>query len=93
MTVIAWLIKKCPNFYFLPSLYCDQIFTKRGVISEKMSLAYWESVGFTPLPLYECAESEATHWVVNGEYGLFDKESAESARYLKKLVVSVKLST
>jgi len=90
MIAIAWLIKKCPNFYFLPSQHYDKIFTNRGSSTEKMSLEYWESIGFTSIPLFQCDESDATYWIVNGDYGVFDKESAEAARHLNKSVVPVK---
>lgn len=89
MEPIAWLIPKCPNFYFLPSLWYDQIFTRRGTVDEKMSLAYWESVGFPSIPLTPCEEEKATLWVVNNAYAAIDAESANAARFLGKSVVPV----
>lgn len=88
---IAWLVKDCPNFYFLPSMYYDQMFLDRGDVGKKMSLAYWESVGFVSLPLYRCEDERATHWIVNNNYALFDTESADAARALNKEVVPVRL--
>lgn len=62
----AWLIRNCPNFYFMPSLRYDRIFTTWGQIDDKMSPAYWQTRGFKVEPLIECSEDDATHWLVDG---------------------------
>lgn len=86
----GWIIHKCPDFYFMPSLRYDQIFTQYGSVDEKMSCAYWVSVGFEAIPLYECINEEAEYWIVNDNYGVFDLESAKASIFLGKSVIPVK---
>ena len=66
-TITAWLVRNCPDFYFMPSLHYDRIFTAWGQIDDKMSPAYWQTRGFKVESLVECDEQEATHWLVDGK--------------------------
>ena len=65
-TITAWLVRNCPNFYSMPSMHYDRIFTTWGSLESKMCPAYWQSRGFKVEPLVECAEEVATHWIVDG---------------------------
>lgn len=87
----AWLIKNAPDFYFMPSLHYDRIFPKWGVVEGKHhSPAYLVTRGYDAIPLYQCEESEAEYWLVNSDYGVFDKESTDCARAVGKMVVPLK---
>jgi hypothetical protein len=86
-----WLIKNCPNFYFMPSICYDRIFVQwEDQEITNMSPNYWSEKGFPAIELIECDEADATYWIVNSEYGAFCAESAQSARNLGKTVKPVK---
>lgn len=76
----AWLIKNCPNFYFMPSLRYDQAFVEWKDDGRKMSPEYWQSMGVEPTALIDCDEANATHWLVDGVRVVFDGESADAVR-------------
>ena len=97
----AWLVRNCPNFYFMPSLRYDRIFTTWGQIDDKMSPAYWQTRGFKVEPLVACDEEEATHFLVHRADGRYDDfyenchdgftaEAVRCSRELGKVVTPVK---
>lgn len=86
---VAWLIENCPNFHFLPSMYYDRIFTTWGTVQDKMSPAYWTSLGTAAKELIHCSDEHALYWIVNGTYGVYSREDADAARSLGKKVVPV----
>lgn len=86
---IAWLIKECPNFYFMPSLRYDRIFIAWDS-GDHNCPAYWKTKGYEAIPLQQCEDEAASHWIVNNEYGVFDHESANSAISMGKQVIAVK---
>lgn len=88
--VIAWLIEDCPDFYYMPSTAYDQIFLTWDTGDWKCP-AYWTKRGFIAIPLVECEDLEATHWIVNNSYGIFFRESRDACISLGKPVVSVKM--
>lgn len=94
--VAAWIVAGCPDCHFMPTTCYDRIFTQwedkviGHNIAQKMSPEYWKSKGFEVIELVECDEADATHWIVNGKYGVFWEESANAARRLGKTVVPVR---
>lgn len=89
---VAWIVYDCPDFYFMPTMYFDQIFLHWDNNSWK-SPKYWDDLGFDTDPLFKCEEEVANYWIVNNDYGVFDKESADSARSLGKLVQPVRVNS
>lgn len=100
-SIKAWLIRNCPNFYFMPSLRYDRVFAKWGTIEDKMSPAYWQTRGFKVEPLVACDEEEATHFLVHHADGRYDDfyenfrngftaEAVRCSRELDKVVTPVK---
>lgn len=87
----AWLIEKCPNFYFMPPQFYDAVFTRWEDDGRKCFPEYWKSVGFQPLEMIDCQEHEATHWLVNNQYAVFDSESACAAKFLGKTVDPIRV--
>lgn len=83
----AWIIKQCPDFYFMPSQRYDRVFFKWEDDGRKNSPEYWASKGYSPLEIVPCEERSAEIWIINGGIGYvaFDEESALAARSLGKI--------
>lgn len=88
---VAWLVKECPNFFFMPSFWHDQIFTQYHDDGSKRFPEYWKTRGFEVFELVSCNELEASHWLINNCYGVFSIEAAQAARELGKTVSPTKL--
>ena len=102
-TITAWLVRNCPNFYFMPSLRYDRVFTSWGALDNKMCPAYWRSRGFKVEPLVSCESQDATHFLVYHADGRYDdfyentrdgfvEESIRCSRQLGKTVTPVRIA-
>lgn len=84
---VAYLIRNCPNFWFMPSMKYDRAFEP---LSE--NLAKWIDRGLTAEPLYESSDSVCDMWFVTGVgevYLVYSLEAAEAARSLGKPAIPV----
>lgn len=76
---VAWLIKNCPNFYFMPSMFYDRVFLKYEYgDGRKMSPAYLETRGYKAIPLYECEFDDAQYWISSTKNVIYIKRDAKS---------------
>jgi len=72
---VAYLVKNCPDFYFLPTCTYDQVFKEYGEEKDKKSPAYWKSRGFEIHELEVC-EIPVCEWCLyssNGVHWNFEK--------------------
>ena len=84
---LAYLVRNCPNFYFLPSLRYDRIFVIPHEIENMNMLSSDKN---THIPLFLANEEDAEYWIVNDDYAVYSEEAANSARNLGKHITPVK---
>lgn len=99
--ITAWLVRNCPDFYFMPSQRYDRIFAKWGEIDDKRSPAYWQTRGFKVEPMIACQVEEAMFFAVFYPSGGLDywfeqthngltTEAVECAKLAGKTVIPLK---
>lgn len=73
-----WLVKNCPDFYFMPSMRFDQVFFNwepKDTLNFWKCASYWKNKNFEVYELEECDESKVEYWVLGGG---IEKHSPES---------------
>jgi hypothetical protein len=86
---LLYLVKDCPDFYFLPTFRFDQVFTWENGQSFWQCAKYWQEKGFQVHQLEEVSDEDCEFWYIQGNIA-YTIESANAARERGRQVIPLR---